>query len=219
MKAYLRAFVNYEQDNWARLLPMAEFVYNNTKHASTGYTPFELNCGYHSRVSYKEDVDPHSRSKAADELTEKLRNLMAACRENLQHAQKLQKRAYDKGTKPRSYASGKKVWLNSKYIKTKRNRKLEAKFFGPFQVLHLVGSQAYKLELPKRWRIHDVFRISLLKQNITRKGWVDEKTAEQLEFEAGGNNEKYEVETICNSAFYVRESEAGHLPGLYYLVS
>ena len=50
---------------------------------------FELNCKYHSCVSYEEDVDPCSRSKAADELTEELRNFIAACRENLQHAQKL----------------------------------------------------------------------------------------------------------------------------------
>ena len=157
---------------------MAKFAYNNAKHASTGYTPFELNCGYHQRVSYKEDVDPRSRSKAADELTEELRNLIAACRKNLQHAKKLQKRAHNKRTKPRSYAPGEKVWLNNKYIKTKRNRKLEAKFFGPFRVLHLVGSQAYKLELPKQWRIHDIFYVSLLEQDITRKGRVDKKIAE-----------------------------------------
>ena len=129
---------------------MAEFAYNNAKYASMTYTFFELNYGYHLCVSYEEDVDPYSRSKAADELIKKLRNLMAACRENLQHAQELQKRAYDKRTKPRSYAPSKKVWLNSKYIKTKRNRKQEAKFFGPFRVLHPVGSQAYKLKLPKR---------------------------------------------------------------------
>ena len=109
--------------------------------------------------------------------------------------------------------------MNNKYIKTKRNQKLEAKFFGPFRVLHPVGSQAYKLELPKRWRIHDIFHMSLLEQDITRKGQVDEKTAEQPEFEAGGDNEKYEVEGIRDSAVYARESEAGHLPGLYYLVS
>ena len=128
---------------------MAEFAYNNAKYASTGYTPFELNCGYYSHISYKEDVDPCSRSKAADELTEELRNLIVAYRENLQHAQELQKRAHDKRTKPRSYARSKKVWLNSKYIKTKCNQKLEAKFFGIFRVLHPVGNQAYKLKLPK----------------------------------------------------------------------
>ena len=47
MEAYLRAFVNFEQNNWAKLLSMAEFAYNNAKNASTGHTPFELNCGYH----------------------------------------------------------------------------------------------------------------------------------------------------------------------------
>ena len=79
MEAYLRAFVNFEQNDWARLLPMAEFAYNNAKNASTGHTPFELNCGYHPRVSYKEDLDPCSKSKTAEELSPELRNLMAVC--------------------------------------------------------------------------------------------------------------------------------------------
>ena len=128
---------------------MAKFAYNNTKHATIGYMSFRLNYGYYLRVSYKKDVNSRSKSKIANELTKKLRNLMAACRENLQHAQKLQKRAHNKGTKPKSYAFNEKIWLNSKYIKTKCNRKLEAKFFGLFQVLHPVGSQAYKLKLRK----------------------------------------------------------------------
>ena len=104
IEAFLRAFVNFEQNDWARLLPMAEFAYNNAKNASTGHTPFELNCGYHPRVSYEEDLDPRSNSKSADELSEELRELMIVCRENLHHAQELQKRAHDKGVKPRSYA-------------------------------------------------------------------------------------------------------------------
>ena len=118
---------------------MAEFTYNNSKNASTNHTPFELNCGYYPWMLYKKEVDPRSQSKSADELSEELRELMIVCCKNLHHAQELQKRAYDKRVKPWSYASGKKVWLNSKFIKTKRNRKLEAKFFGPFQVSHPVG--------------------------------------------------------------------------------
>ena len=67
---------------------------------------------------------------------------MIVCRENLYYAQELQKQAYNKGIKPRSYAPNNKIWLNSKYIKTKQNQKLEVKFFGPFWVLHPVEKQA-----------------------------------------------------------------------------
>ena len=65
---------------------MAEFAYNNAKNASTGYTPFELNYGYHPWVSYKEDLNPRLQSKIAEELSSELRNLMAACQENLYYA-------------------------------------------------------------------------------------------------------------------------------------
>ncbi len=79
MEAYLRVFVNWEQDDWLRLLPMAEFAYNNAKNASIGHTPFKLNCGYHPRVSFKEDVNPRSRFRSANELTKELRELMEVC--------------------------------------------------------------------------------------------------------------------------------------------
>ena len=65
---------------------MTEFAYNNIKNTSIGYMPFEFNYGYHQRVSYKEDINSHSRSKIANELTKKLRDLIAVYRENLQHA-------------------------------------------------------------------------------------------------------------------------------------
>ena len=150
MKAYLRAFVNFKQNDWAWLLPMIEFTYNNAKNASTGHTLFKLNYGYHSRVFYKKDLDPCSKSKTIEELSSNFRNVMAICQQNLYHAQKLQKRAYNKGVKPQSYTSSNKVWLSSKHLRTKRNCKLEVKFLGFFWVLYLVGKQAYKLELPKK---------------------------------------------------------------------
>ena len=72
MEAYLRAFANFEQNDWARLLPMTEFAYNNAKNVITGHTPFELNCGYHPRVFYKEDLDSCSKSKTTEELFSEL---------------------------------------------------------------------------------------------------------------------------------------------------
>ena len=58
---------------------MAEFAYNNAKNASTGYMPFELNCGYDPWVSYKENLNPCSQSKNAEELFSELRSLMVTC--------------------------------------------------------------------------------------------------------------------------------------------
>ena len=61
--------------------------------------------------------------------------------------------------------------------------------------------------------------MSLLEQDTTRKGWVDEEV-KQMEFNAGDDESgEYEVEAIWNSAVYAKESESYHLPGLYYLVS
>ena len=59
--------------------------------------------------------------------------------------------------------------------------------------------------------------MSLLKQDTSRKGRIDKKVR-QMEFDTG-DNEEYEVEAIWDSAVYARESESGHLSGLYYLVS
>ena len=75
---------------------------------------------------------------------------MTVCWKNLHYAQELQKQAHNKGVKPRTYALGHIVWLNSKYIKIKQNWKLEAKSFGPFRMLHPVRKQVYKPKLPKQ---------------------------------------------------------------------
>ena len=45
LEEMLRAYVTYKQDQWDEYLPAAEFTYNNSKQASTGFTPFELDCG------------------------------------------------------------------------------------------------------------------------------------------------------------------------------
>ena len=205
MEAYIRAFVNFEQDNWAEFLPMAEFAYNNVKNTSMGYTPFELNCGFYPPASYHKDVNLCSRSKSVNKLANELRKLMTVYKKNLKHAQKLQKQHQNRAIKPKSYTPDNKVSLNSKYIKTKRNQKLEAKFFESFWVLNLVSKQANKIELPKKWRIYDVFYLSPLKQDTTKKRQVDETTS-RLEFENDGNSKEYELFNNFNTNLFVKKS-------------
>ena len=121
IEVYLQPFVNFDQNDGARLLPMPKFAHNNTKNASIGHTPFKLNCVYHPRVLFKKDTDHCFRSKTIDKLLAELQELIIVCQENLHYIQKLQKWAHNKGVKPRSYISSNKVWLNSKYIKIKTN--------------------------------------------------------------------------------------------------
>ena len=47
IEAYLRAFISRDQDNWVLLLPMAEFIYNNSVTIGTGVMPFYVNYGFH----------------------------------------------------------------------------------------------------------------------------------------------------------------------------
>ena len=65
--------------------------------------------------------------------------------------------------------------------------------------------------------MHNVFHMSLLEQDITRKERVD-KRVKELELEAD-NSKKYKAEAIQDSAVYASKLESGQLPGLYYLVA
>lgn len=136
---------------------MTKFVYSNTKNVSTSQTSFKLNYNYHFYIFLGDKTNPCSKSYFANKLAKKLKNLILICWQNLFYAQKLKKQVYDKGLKPWSYASDKKVLLNKKYMKIKQNWKLKTKFFGYFQVLYLLDNQAYKLKLSIKWIIHDIF--------------------------------------------------------------
>jgi len=50
LEQYLRIYCNYQQDNWSKLLPLAEFAYNNAPSATTGVSLFFANKGYHPNI-------------------------------------------------------------------------------------------------------------------------------------------------------------------------
>lgn len=57
MEAYFPIFVNFEQEDWLKLLPIVEFANYNAKKVSTGYTSFELNYSCHPRAFCKKNVN------------------------------------------------------------------------------------------------------------------------------------------------------------------
>jgi len=51
LEQYLQVYYNYQQDNWSKLLLLAEFSYNNASSATTGIFPFFANKEYHPNLS------------------------------------------------------------------------------------------------------------------------------------------------------------------------
>ena len=106
---------------------------------------------------------------------------------------------YDKGKKEHpAYAIGDLVMPNAKNICTKRpTKKLAPKLYGPFRIREKIGSRSFRLELQTRWRIHNVFHVSLLEPY--RANNIEGQTTSRPEPEEIEGEMEYEVETILQS--------------------
>ena len=51
LEQYLHVYCNYQQDNWSKLLPLAEFAYNNALSVTTSVFPFFANKRYHPNIT------------------------------------------------------------------------------------------------------------------------------------------------------------------------
>ncbi|GAA5891825.1 hypothetical protein JCM5296_003241 [Sporobolomyces johnsonii] len=146
LEQYLRMYINYQQDNWEDLLPLAQYVYNDTLHSSTKMTPFFATYGFHPTFAVS------------------LATLHQVLRHELGLAAQRMKTAYDRHRleAPR-FDIDDLVWLSSKNIATSRqSQKLDHRFLGPYPIVEKIGDSAYHLKLPDTVRLHVVFHVSLL---------------------------------------------------------
>lgn len=130
LEQYLRLHVNYQQDDWEDLLPLASFVYNDTLHSATKTTPFYANDGLHPTfdVSFIR-LDGKYRDANAVSFASRMKTHHQVLRYELENAAKRMKEAPDKHRKdaPR-FDVGDLVSLNRHHIETTRqSRKLDAK--------------------------------------------------------------------------------------------
>ena len=166
LKQYIRLYINYQQDDWVPLLPLAEFAYNNTPHSTTQVTPFFANKGYHPRFEIGiDDVSSYAARQHADDLT--------ALHDYLKEQLRITIEQYTWATEhcripPPDFRVGSKVWLDTCNIKTKHpSKKLNSKYVRPLTITQKISDHAYQLELPPAMKmLHDVFPVKLLQLHV-----------------------------------------------------
>jgi len=162
IKTYLQAFVGKEQEDWVRLLPIAEFAYNNSTTAGNAMSPFYANYGFHPTAMDPATTEPLNPTSMA--YAHWMRTVHDASRKGLEEAQERMRRYTDPRQKPPpAYQVGDLVMLSGGNIKTRHpSKKLDHKNHGPFQIENIVSPLAVRLTLPRKWKIHNVFHVSLL---------------------------------------------------------
>jgi len=162
LEQFLRIYCNYEQDNWSKLLPLAEFAYNNAPHASTGVSPFFATRGYDPLIAVYPDAevtDLHAKHFAInfDEVHKFLRSRM-------QDAQDSMLRNANQGRlESPPFRVGDLVYLRTDHIRMNRTaRTLAEKKIGPYPIISQPSAMSFTLRLPGTMRIHPVFHVSQL---------------------------------------------------------
>jgi len=167
---YLRIFVNYDQDDWYHLLPLAEYAYNNSVTTAHDMTPFFANYRYHRQTECVKERE--AQNPGANRYAHWMQTIHQQARQSLERTREAMRRYYDRKAKQQpEFKVCDLVMLNAKNIRTKRpSKKLAPKPYGPFKILEQRGELAYKLEISDWWKIHPVFHVSLLEpyQTSTR---------------------------------------------------
>jgi hypothetical protein len=164
----LRACVLDFGGNWDKHLPLIEFSYNNSYHASIQCAPFEALYGRKCRsplawaeVGESQLIGP----EIIVETTEKI----AQIKERLKAARDRQKSYADVRRRPLEFSVGDFVLLKVSpwkgIVRFVKRGKLGPRFIGPFEIIERIGPVAYRLKLPQELSgVHDVFHVSNLRK-------------------------------------------------------
>src|SRR5258708_15534385 len=163
LEQYLQAYTNYQQDNWASLLPLAEFAYNNATNEMTRVSPFFANKGYHP--SFMAELNEQVSSPEAQCFILDLDDLHTELKWSIMRAQECYQKYTDKHCSPAPPLKiGDQVYVKAKYFCTTRpSKKLSKKNLGPYKVITIPSSHSFTLCLPQHFcSVHPIFHISQL---------------------------------------------------------
>nr|GEW23593.1 reverse transcriptase domain-containing protein [Tanacetum cinerariifolium] len=167
----LRACVIDFGNGWERHLPLVEFSYNNSYHASIKAAPFEALYGRKCRssVCWAEVRDAQlTGPEIIQETTEKIFQI----KQRFQATHDRQKNYADVRRKPLEFQVGDKVMLKVSpwkgVVRFGKRGKLNPRYIGLFKVLSKLETVAYRLQLPQQLsRVHSTFHVSNLKKCLS----------------------------------------------------
>ncbi|CAA0841697.1 Uncharacterized mitochondrial protein AtMg00860, partial [Striga hermonthica] len=164
----LRALVVDKGAKWESLLPLVEFAYNNSCHASIQMAPYEALYGRKCRSPlYWDDVG--ERRVLGLKMIEETAEQVELIRQRLKTTQSRQKSSADQHRRDIQFDVGERAFLRVRpfrgIIRLGKREKLHPRFIGPFEVLEPVGEVAYRLVLPPELsNVHNVFHVSMLRK-------------------------------------------------------
>nr|GEX38339.1 putative reverse transcriptase domain-containing protein [Tanacetum cinerariifolium] len=172
LKDMLRACVIDFGNGWERHLPLVEFSYNNSYHASIKAAPFKALYGRKCRSRPRSETPS---SPVPNLLMKQLRRLCKSSREfkqRIQAARDRQKSYADVRHKTLEFQVGDRVMLKVSpwkgVVRFGKRGKLNPIYIRPFKMLAKVGTVAYRLKLPEQLsRVHSTFHVSNLKKCLS----------------------------------------------------
>ncbi|GJT71844.1 putative reverse transcriptase domain-containing protein [Tanacetum coccineum] len=170
-KDMLRACVLDFKKSWDRHLPLVEFSYKNSYHASIKAAPFETLYGRKCRspIGWAEVGDSQlTGPEIIHETTKKIIQIKS----HIQAACDHQKSYADVRHKPLDFQVGAKVMLKvspwKRVIRFGKRGKLNPRYIRPFKIIAKAETIAYRLKLPEQLsRVHRTFHVSNLKKCIS----------------------------------------------------
>jgi len=173
VQTYLRAFVNFRQTSWDRLLPLAELAINSRPNTVTKMSPFKLDLG-REIVTPETWLNPSELARgqsSVGDLVQQQKLDFAVAQDCILLAQHMDAARVSGVRLPAPFNVGDRVMVHSDFLMTaeerlRPKRKLRHRYLGPFVVLKRIGNVAYRLQLPQECRAHPVFNVNALKPYV-----------------------------------------------------
>lgn len=165
LEQYLWLFTNERQDNWDKLLPLAEFQYNHV-YSSTQQTPFLLDSGRVPQMGF-ELHQTASKVKSVNKFIDQIKGVLKEACSALLKSKDDMVHYYNQHHDPApTFKKGDLVFLDALNIKTTwPSKKLSHRYLGPFTMVKSIGTHAYHLWLPQSLsRLYPVFHVSKLQK-------------------------------------------------------